>query len=164
LRSCPLAGIEYCFSLPGGLPPPRSPGVWGAGAPQGAKINIFSSLPKAWYVCGSPQVHSVTEHTQTQATEHASRDAKLINGHRMRLVTWGGGGCAARVVLLVTTPCYAILFPGRRSVILAGFRPDSSRESLNIGLPVRPILTFSRLESGRDLPRKPDFRPGSVSA
>ncbi len=52
----------YLFSLPGGLPPPRppgfggfggrqppNPGVWGAGAPQGAKLNI-KCRPKASYV------------------------------------------------------------------------------------------------------------------
>ena len=66
--------------------------------------------------------------------------------------------------------CYAIVLPGRKSVFRAGFRPESSRESFKIGPPgpLRPaggpILTLSRLESGRNPARKTDFRPGSTIA
>ena len=66
------------------------------------------------------------------------------------------------------TSCYAIMLPGRKSGFRAGFRPDSNRESLKIGPPAGrrpaggPILTASRLESGRNPARKPDFRRGSI--
>ncbi len=51
--------------------------------------------------------------------------------------------------------CYAIVLPGRKSGFRDGFRPDSIRESLNIGPRAGlqadggPILRLSRLESGR---------------
>ena len=62
------------------------------------------------------------------------------------------------------------MLPGRKSGFRAGFRPDSSRESIKIGPPggLRPaggtILRLSRLESSRNPARKPDFRPGSTIA
>ena len=68
------------------------------------------------------------------------------------------------------TLCYAIVLPGRKSGFRAGFRPDSSRGNLKIGPPAGlrpaggPILMLSRLESGRNPARKPDFRPGSTIA
>ena len=68
------------------------------------------------------------------------------------------------------TLCYAIVLPGRKSVFRAGFRPDSSRESLNIGPPagLRPagglMLKLFRLEFGRNPARKTGFRPGSIIA
>jgi hypothetical protein len=59
----------------------------------------------------------------------------------------------------------AIVFPGRKSGFRAGFRPDASRESLNIGPPAGlRILMRPRLESDRNPARKPDFRPGSIIA
>ncbi len=63
--------------------------------------------------------------------------------------------------------CYAIVLPGRKSGFRAGCRPDSSPESIKIGPPAsrRPgggILMFSRLESGRNPVRKPDFWPGKI--
>ena len=66
--------------------------------------------------------------------------------------------------------CYAIVLPGRKSSFRAGFRPDSSRESIDIGPPAGfrpaggPIFGLSRLESGRNPTRKVDFRPGSTVA
>ena len=68
------------------------------------------------------------------------------------------------------TLCYAIVLPGRKSGFRAGFRPDSIRESIEISPSAgrRPagglILMLSRLESGRNPARKPDFRPGSTIA
>ncbi len=70
------------------------------------------------------------------------------------------------------TPCYAIEPPGRKSGFRAEFRPDSNRENLKSCSPAglrlrpagRPILMFSRLESGRNLARKPDFGPGNKIA
>ncbi len=68
------------------------------------------------------------------------------------------------------TLCHAIVFPGRRSGFLYGFRSDSCRESLNIGPPAgrRPaggqILRPYRLESGRNPARKTDFRLRSLIA
>ncbi len=62
------------------------------------------------------------------------------------------------------------VLPGRKSSFRAGFRPDSSRESLQIGplASLRPagelILELSRPESGRSAARKPDFRAGSTIA
>ncbi len=58
------------------------------------------------------------------------------------------------------TLCYAIVLPGRNSDFRAGFRPDSSRDSLKIGCPSgRPkagrgahVLKLSRLDS--------EIRPG----
>ncbi len=52
----------------------------------------------------------------------------------------------------------------------AGFRTDSTREIIKIGLLAGrrlaegPMLRFSRLEFGRNLARKPDFRPGGTIA
>jgi hypothetical protein len=52
----------------------------------------------------------------------------------------------------------------------AAFRPDSSGDSFTMGPPAGfrpaggPILRFYRLDSGRNLARKPDFRPGSTIA
>jgi hypothetical protein len=68
------------------------------------------------------------------------------------------------------TLSYAILLPGQKSVFRTGFRPDSNRKNFKSGPPAGrkptggPILTFSRLESGRNPSRKPDFRPGSTIA
>ncbi len=60
---------------------------------------------------------------------------------------------------------YAIVLPGQKSVFRAGCRPDSIREGLQIGPSAGgPILMFSRLESGRNPTRKPDFRPGATIA
>ena len=65
---------------------------------------------------------------------------------------------------------YAIVLPGRKSGFRAGFRLDSNRENIKIGPPAGlrpaegPILMFSRLESGRNPARKPDFQPGSSIA
>ncbi len=65
-------------------------------------------------------------------------------------------------------PCYAIVLPGRKSALRAGFRVDSTREILKIGCPagrrpaVGPILMFSRVESFQNPARKFDFRPGGT--
>ncbi len=62
--------------------------------------------------------------------------------------------------------CYAIMLPSLKASFRAGFRPDSNRENNKIGPPAGrrpvggPILKLSRLESGRNPARKPDFRPG----
>ncbi len=62
------------------------------------------------------------------------------------------------------------VFSGWTSGFRVGFRPDSSRESLNIGHPAgrrpagEPNLMFSRLEFGRNPARKLDFRPGGTIA
>ncbi len=68
------------------------------------------------------------------------------------------------------TLCYAMVLPGRISGFRARFRQDSTRENLTISSPAglrpagRPILKISRIESGRNPTRKPDFRPGSTVA
>ena len=58
--------------------------------------------------------------------------------------------------------CYAILLPGRKPVFQAGFRPDSDRESFEIGQ--RAHSEAFRLESDRKSARKSDFRPESTIA
>ncbi len=64
--------------------------------------------------------------------------------------------------------CYAIVLAGRRLGLRAGLQPDSIWESFEIGPPAGlqpaggPILMFSRLESGQNPARKPDFRPGGT--
>ncbi len=67
-----------------------------------------------------------------------------------------------------STLCDAIVLPGRKSVFRAGCRPDSNRKSFKIGPPAgrrpAPIVKLSRLESGRNPARKPDFWPGSTIA
>ncbi len=67
---------------------------------------------------------------------------------------------------LLPALCYTIVPPGRESGFRSGLRPGSSRESLYTGSPGgrRPILRFSRLQSGRNMARKLDFRPGSTIA
>ncbi len=55
------------------------------------------------------------------------------------------------------TLCQAIVFPGRKSGLPAGFLRDSSRTSFSMGSPAGrrpaggPILRFYRLESSRNL-------------
>ena len=44
-----------------------------------------------------------------------------------------GYGISPSGAIPVGTLCYAIVFPGRKSGFRAGFRPDSGRESCNIG-------------------------------
>ncbi len=62
-----------------------------------------------------------------------------------------------------TTVCYAIVLSGRKSGFRAGFRPDSSRESLKIGPPAGgPILRLSQLESGRIKPGSPISNPEAL--
>jgi hypothetical protein len=71
---------------------------------------------------------------------------------------------------LENTLCYAIMPPGRKLGFRGGFRPDSNRETKNIGSPAgrRPaggqILMLSRLASGRNPARKTDFRRGGTIA
>jgi hypothetical protein len=71
---------------------------------------------------------------------------------------------------LAHTLGYAIVLPGWKSGFWAGLRPDSGRESFKIGHPAGlgpaggPILRLSEFESGRNVARKPDFRPGSIIA
>ncbi len=66
------------------------------------------------------------------------------------------------------TLCHTIMLPGRKSGLRARFRWDSNRENLKIGPAAGlrpaggPILMLSRLESGRNPARKPDFRTGST--
>jgi hypothetical protein len=65
-----------------------------------------------------------------------------------------------------STLVYAIMLPGQKSGFRAGSRPDSNRETIKVGPPAGPLpagvlmLSRSRLESGRNPARKPDFRPG----
>jgi hypothetical protein len=66
----------------------------------------------------------------------------------------------------ITTLYYEIMHPGRKSGFRARFRPDSNHESLS-GRPKdgrRADLRLSRLESGQNRSRKPDFWPGSTIA
>ena len=69
------------------------------------------------------------------------------------------------------TLCYAIVLPGRKSAVRAGFRPDSNRasettrstfktEDPSRGRTDWPILMVSQIESDRNPTRKSDFRPG----
>ncbi len=64
--------------------------------------------------------------------------------------------------------CYAIVLPDRKSCFRAGFRPESNREKPQIGPPAGlrpaggPIWGPSRLASGRNPTRKPDFRPEAI--
>ncbi len=75
--------------------------------------------------------------------------------------------CLACPVPQGITQSYATVFPCRKSGFRARFRPDFSRESVNIGPPAggrlsgELILRFSRFGSGRHRARKPNFRPGS---
>ncbi len=43
--------------------------------------------------------------------------------------------CSLDGYSLESTPCYAIMFPGRKSCFRAGFRPDSNKENFKIGPP-----------------------------
>ncbi len=68
------------------------------------------------------------------------------------------------------TLCYAIVLPGRKSAVRAAFWPDCYRERSEIGPPAglrlagEPISMLSRWQSGQNLARKADVRPGSTSA
>ncbi len=68
----------------------------------------------------------------------------------------------------VITLCYAIVLPSRKSAFRAGFRPVCYWEITVIGpLAGRrpaggPISVFSRQQSGQNLARKADLRPGST--
>ncbi len=71
-----------------------------------------------------------------------------------------------------TTLCYTIVLQGWKPGFRAEFHPYDVQESLQMGIPAgraegRPaglILRLSRLGSGRNPARKPDFRPGSTIA
>jgi hypothetical protein len=71
-----------------------------------------------------------------------------------------------RIARRNTTLVYTMVLPGQKSSFQAGSRPDSA--DLKIGPPaVRrpagvPILKLSRLESGRNPARKPDFGPKAL--
>ena len=77
---------------------------------------------------------------------------------------------AVYIKIGLATLCYAIRLPGRRAGFRAGCRPDSNRASIQISSPagLRParglMLKLSRLDSGRNLARKPDFRSGCTIA
>jgi hypothetical protein len=63
------------------------------------------------------------------------------------------------------TLCYAIVLPGRKSCFWARLRLDSSRESLQIGLPSaghRTEFEAFPFESGRKPARKPDSGPEAL--
>jgi hypothetical protein len=68
------------------------------------------------------------------------------------------------------TLCYAIVLPGQKTGFRAVVLPDSCRDSFKICPPVGLgpagglIIRLPRLASGRNLTRKPDFRPGSSVA
>ena len=55
-----------------------------------------------------------------------------------------------------TTPCYAIVLPGRRSGFQAGSQADYNNKNIKIGPPAGlwpaggPMSKISRLESGRN--------------
>ncbi len=69
---------------------------------------------------------------------------------------------------LLFSLCYAIMFPGRKSVFRAGCRSDSNRESFKIGPPAGrrpaggPIVRLCLFESGLNPAQKTDFRPGAL--
>ena len=70
--------------------------------------------------------------------------------------------------IISITVYYAIVLPGRISGFRAAFRKDSRRESLKLSAPAGlrpaggPILKLSRLESGRNLARKPISGPEAL--
>ncbi len=75
------------------------------------------------------------------------------------------GATNARAVLeesIAPTLCYAIVLPGRKSACRAGFLPDCYRENTKTALRPADVVS-SRYQSGQNLVRNADFRPGSIN-
>ncbi len=81
----------------------------------GKSVLFVFGLERSW-------ANGTTQNNFQQGTRTSCRP---VLGHRV----------ASLCMPLMTTLCYAVMLPGRKSGLRAGLRPDSSRESLKIGSP-----------------------------